>query len=153
MITNSVKCPTSRPLAHWRDPATVKRTAKILLHCLVVLGLMLTAAAGASAGTRAFDHIESAAGQHYLEKLPCKKFEIPNPLEHQCHRAASQAPVSSRPRSSDKSDLSDTLTATPRPTLREHGTTFVATLSAMPFRASRRSSFWQVFAYSARLRN
>ena len=113
---------------------------------------MLALSAGANAGSRSLDQLDIAAGIDHVHAKPCKKFELPDPLKHQCQHATSQAPMSSRPRTHNKSDFSDVAAITIRPLLRKGLSVDVIALTTDVRRASRRSSFWQVFAYSARLR-
>ena len=131
----------------------VSQTANILLRCLLFLGLLATAAAGAHAGKSSLDQIDAQAGIQHVSSTPCKKFELPDPIEHKCHRAASQAPVSSRPRHNDKSETTDLTPATTTQALVETGIVEPVHSQFDARQATRRSAFWQVFAYSARLRN
>ena len=117
------------------------------------MGLLATATVGAQAGKHALDRIDAQTGVHHANSTPCKKFELPDPIEHKCHRAASQAPVSSRPRPNDKSETTDLGPATVSPARAESGILEPVHPEFDVRQASRRSSFWQVFAYSARLRN
>ncbi len=135
------------------EPADVSQTANILLRCLVFLGLLATVNVGAQAGKHALDQIEPRAGVHHVDSTPCKKFELPDPIEHKCHRATSQAPVSSRPRPNEKSETTDLKSAALSPTQVESGVGEPEYPEFKVRQASRRSSFWQVFAYSGRLRN
>ena len=113
----------------------------------------MAATTGVNAGNRSLDQIDIQAGLHQLDAKPCKKFEFPDPLKHQCQRATSQAPASSRPRTSNKSDQADTGVTALSPALRNDVATVVANLPPDLRKASRRSYFWSIYAYSARLRN
>ena len=88
----------------------------------------------------------------HLDAKTCTKIELPAPAKHQCHRAATQAPVSSRPRPQDNQDSASLAGTAVWLTL---GTIDASPDVAERFElrgANRRSAFWQVFAYAVRLR-
>ena len=155
-----------------RDQDAVKRAFRKLLQSLVVLcfvasagptaavGLGSTAWHGSGSATLTLaGHLDAtqfapdpAEGKH-LDVKSCSKVERPAPTRHQCHRATSQAPVSSRPRPQDNGPDVARLAgyASWHALWTENGSPETAAHFA-PDRATRRSAFWQVFAYAVRLR-
>lgn len=122
-------------------------TIKLLIKCLIALALIATTSAHANAAA-----VVAADVVPVAQAAPCNKASAPDHGREQCSRVTVQAPASNRPRTPNFPDAEKHSPGHDLRTLRAHRSTIETAPVFEIARASRRSSFWQVFAYAVRLR-